>query len=83
VPADKCLAFTDTKLRENFSNYSAWHARSALLTVIFWTVWQASAPVVLCGGLPKQLQTVFIASSSPAMQTLYQHSPTLSAVNTS
>lgn len=33
MPAEECLAFTDAKLRENFSNYSAWHARSALLAV--------------------------------------------------
>lgn len=31
IPAEECLAFTNAKLQENFSNYSAWHARSALL----------------------------------------------------
>jgi Protein prenyltransferase alpha subunit repeat len=53
VPADKCLAFTDAKLRENFSNYSAWHARSALLTVLLPTVcllmWRLPARVVRRG----------------------------------
>lgn len=31
VPPEESLAFTDAKLRDNFSNYSAWHTRTALL----------------------------------------------------
>lgn len=31
LPAAECLAYTAQQLRENFSNYSAWHARTTLL----------------------------------------------------
>lgn len=31
LPAAESLAYTAQKLRENFSNYSAWHARTTLL----------------------------------------------------